>query len=584
MKSFHGKLLRINLSKQKSSVENIEESTFRENLGGKGLGTSLLLNEVKADVDPLGTKNKIIFVTGCASDSNHPAASRYGVISKSPLTGIYAESYSGGAVAPVMKATGYDAIIIEGTSNKAVAIIIKNSQVEFINADSIWGSNAYEAEDYLLKVTGDKGAQALVIGPAGENMVRFACIKNNKWRTAGRTGLGAVMGSKKLKGIAFHGNNKVEPFDTEKVKSLISKVRKDGKASDGTKAYTLYGTPMMVNILNNVNSFPTRYWHQGQSESVEYLNADYMNSNMKVKPKACKGCFIACGKMTEILQGKYKGLTIEGPEYETIYAFGGLCCLKTLEEVAYLNDLCDSLGVDTMSTGNLAALTIEAGLKGIIKETPKYGDTEGIADLIRDIVHKKGHGKVLAEGIKVAAEKWGLNEYAIHVKGMEPAGYDPRILKGMGLAYATSGRGACHLRATFYKPELSGIIAPDQIEGKAKLFIDYEDRMTIFDTFVFCRFYRDLIDWSDLQELIEAYTGMALNQNELRDMANKITTMSRQFNMDAGITRADDALPPRYYDEPLGENGEYRITRDEIDTMVSEYYALRNWNCDGVPL
>ncbi len=583
MDGFFGQLLRIDLTTGSISVEPIEEQVFHDYLGGKGLGTYLLLREIPGDVDPLSPANKLIFVTGQASDTGHPAASRYGVISKSPQTGIYAESYSGGHVAPVMKGTGYDAVIIQGASTEPVYLVITEDGVRLENAASLWGLESYEAEDRIKAQAGLKNAQALVIGPAGERLVRFACIKNNYWRSAGRTGMGTVMGSKKLKGIVFSGKRKAAVHDPERVKALIKDLRRIGRDSGGVKAYFNYGTPMMVSMLNEVHSFPTRYWKQGRSPWVNTLSAEYMNDQMKVKSRACKGCFIACGKLTEVLQGKYRGLTIEGPEYETIYALGGLCCLETLEEVVYLNDLCDRLGIDTMTAGNLAALTIEAGLQGRISGAPGYGDAEGIAKLIHSIVKREGLGAVLAEGIKTAASRWGMSDQAIHVKGMEPAGYDPRVLKGMGLAYATSDRGACHLRATFYKPELSGIIDPKQIKGKAELFVDYEDRLAIFDTFIFCRFYRDLLEWEALQELIEAFTGRAYARGELKDMANRIITLTRTFNLSCGITRADDTLPPRFFKEPLGEHGEHSINREELDQMVSEYYALRGWDEKGVP-
>ncbi len=584
MDGFFGKLLRIDLTTRSTRVEAIEEQVFQDYLGGKGLGTYLLLQEIPGDVDPLAPENKLIFVTGQASDTGHPAASRYGVISKSPQTGIYAESYSGGHIAPVMKGTGYDAVVIQGASAGPMFLVVTEDGVRFEDAAETWGLESYEAEDRIKAQAGLKTAQALVIGPAGERLVRFACIKNNYWRSAGRTGLGAVMGSKKLKGIVFSGGQKAQVHDPDKVNKLIQDLRRAGKESGGVKAYFNYGTPMMVAMLNEVHSFPTRYWKQGRSPWVNTLSAEYMNDQMKVKSRACKGCFIACGKLTEVLQGKYQGLTIEGPEYETIYALGGLCCLQTLEDVVYLNDLCDRLGIDTISAGNLAALAIEAGLQGKITGAPDYGDTEGIAALIGSIVQREGLGAVLAEGIQAAADRWGMSDQAIHVKGLEPAGYDPRVLKGMGLGYAISDRGACHLRATFYKPELSGIIDPAQIEGKAELFVDYEDRLAIFDTFIFCRFYRDLLDWEALQVLIEAFTGRAYTRGELKVMANRIITMTRRFNLSCGITRADDTLPPRFFSEPLGEQAELTITREELDRMVSEYYALRGWDENGVPL
>ncbi|MEW5922226.1 MAG: aldehyde ferredoxin oxidoreductase family protein [Bacillota bacterium] len=578
----HGKLLRINLLQKSFRIEEISAGVWQEAIGGKGLGTYLLSREVDPAADPLSADNKLIFVTGPACDTRIPASSRYGVFSKSPLTGIYAESYAGGHVAPLMKRTGFDAIILEDKAISPVFLHINQGGVTFYEAESIWGMETYDAEDYLKKTGGSK-CQALVIGPAGENLVKFACIKNNYWRSAGRTGLGAVMGSKMVKGLVFTGEAKTPLADPLLLKSYIGKLKDQGKTSSAVKAYFNYGTPMMVSILNEVNSFPTRYWYQGSAEHKDSISAEYMKDNLHVKPKACRGCFIACGKKTTVPQGRYKGLTIEGPEYETIYSFGGLCCVKKLEEIVFLNDLCDRLGIDTISTGNLVAFSIEGRLRGKIKNGPRYSDVVSMASLIKDISFRKGLGDILAEGIRTAAQNLDLSDIAIHVKGMEPAGYDPRILKGMGLGYATSDRGACHLRATFYKPELSGIISPEQIEGKAALFIDYEDRMTLFDCLIFCRFYRDLVDWGDLSTIIAATTGMQFDKDKLQKKANAIVGYARSFNLKAGITAKDDTLPPRFFQEPLNKEGRQSITRAELEYMVKDYYKLRGWDEEGKP-
>jgi len=579
----YGKLLRVNLEEQKFSVEEISATILNETIGGKGLATRLLLREIEPEADPLSPANKIIFTTGPACDTGIPASSRYGVFAKSPLTGIYAESYSGGHLPPVMKRTGFDVIILEGRSSGPVYLHIYQGGVTFHKAEHLWGAECYEAEKYLKKEVGTRNAQALVIGPAGENLVKFACIKNNYWRSAGRAGLGAVMGSKKVKGIVFSGDTRAPLAEPGLLKKFSRSLKERGKDNPAVKAYYNYGTPMMVATLNEVNSFPTRYWHQGNSANWKSLSAEYLKDNLKVRSRACRSCYFACGKLSEVLKGRHRGLIIEGPEYETIYAFGGLCCIDQLEEVVYLNDLCDRLGLDTISTGNLAAFAIEAGLVGKVKGAPLYGDADAIAGLVREIAARHGLGDLLANGIKEASQELGLEELAIHVKGLEPAGYDPRVLKGMGLAYAISDRGACHLRTTFYKPELSGIISPGQIEGKAKLLIDYEDRMTLFDCLILCRFYRDLVSWDDLSTVIAASTGQQLSQKQLQKIANNIACWARIFNLKAGITAKDDTLPPRFFHEPLDKGGEQVITREELDYMVKDYYRLRGWDKEGVP-
>jgi aldehyde:ferredoxin oxidoreductase len=406
-------------------------------------------------------------------------------------------------------------------------------------------------------------------------------IENDYWRSAGRTGVGAVMGSKKVKAIVFHGEVRRPVAHEDLVEACRKKILAKGKDNPGVAAYKNLGTPMMVAFLNPVASFPTRYWAQGRYEHWEKISAEAMNEKLGTKPRACNKCFLACGKLSVVQEGRHKGLKIEGPEYETIYAFGGLCMIDRIEEIAYLNDICDNLGMDTITAGNLAAFTIEASRRGKIAEKLDYGDVDGIARLLHRIVDREGNGAVLAEGIRFASREWGLEEIAIHVKGMEPAGYDPRSLKGMGLAFATSDRGACHLRTTFYKPELAGISPPDQIEGKAKIFTDFEDRLNLFDALILCRFYRDLYPWEDLGEVVGATTGMEVTQEDLQKIACNILNATRTFNIREGLTRKDDTLPTRFFEEPIEEGRVMK--REDFDRLLAEYYALRGWDEQGLP-
>jgi aldehyde:ferredoxin oxidoreductase len=291
---------------------------------------------------------------------------------------------------------------------------------------------------------------------------------------------------------------------------------------------------------------------------------------------------MACGRLTTVLHGRHAGLKLEGPEYETIYAFGGLCLIDSIEEIAYLNDICDRLGMDTISAGNLVALTIEASRQGKIDYKIDYGQVDSIAQLLGVIAYRRGIGDTLARGIKFTAKKWNMEDQAIHVKGLEPAGYDPRVLKGMGLAYGSSARGACHLRATFYKPELSGIVDPDQIEGKAKTFIEWEDRLTIFDTLILCRFYRDLYQWEELSTILKATTGMELNSDKMRSIAGEITDNTRRFNLREGLTPKEDRIPRRFFREALPETQKI-ITENEMEQLITDYYKERGWNEKGEP-
>lgn len=580
MIGFYKKLLRINLTNKSSVSEDIDEEVLRRYLGGKGLGSYLLLENVKPGVDPLSEDNKLIFVAGPASGTGMWGSSRYGVYAKSPQTGLYAESYSGGSVAPVMRKTGYDAIILEGAADSPLYLEITDSKVEFRDAIHLWGLDTFETEDRVLEEVSIPGAQALVIGPAGENLVCFACIENNYWRSAGRTGMGAVMGSKKVKAIVFHGQAQVEVANPELLKDLIKSLTAKAKGNPAVKAYQTYGTTQMVRTMNGAKTFPTKYWSQGTTENWNQLSGDFLIEEHEVKAKACPNCFLACGRLTTISKGKYDGLQAEGPEYETIYAFGGLCCIDDLAEILHLNDLCDRLGIDTITAGNLAAFTIEAVLRGKVQADLSYGDAKGVADLLEDIAKVRGLGVILAKGIKHAAKVWDLEDIAIHVKGLEPSGYDPRVLKGMGLSYATSVRGACHLRATFYKAELSGMIDPAVIEGKAEMFIDFENRLTIFNAQILCVFYRDMILWPELTQLIKAVTGWNYTQQELEEVANRIVTLTKTFNNREGAGRDQDTLPKRMFKESIND-GKNVITPEELNFMVDKYYQLRGWNEQG---
>jgi aldehyde:ferredoxin oxidoreductase len=341
------------------------------------------------------------------------------------------------------------------------------------------------------------------------------------------------------------------------------------------------GTTMMVALMNTVEAFPAKYWSQGTCDHWEKISGETYHKEHEVKAHACAKCFMACGRMARISKGRHKGLQLEGPEYETIYAFGGLCMVEEMAEIAYLNDLCDRLGMDTITTGNLCALVMEATARGKMADSLHYSDVDGIAALIEKIAARVGIGDILANGIVAAAKHMGVEDIAIHVKGMEPAGYDPRVLKGMGLTIATSPRGACHLRTTFYKPELAGLIPPQQVEGKAKMLVDYEDRLNIFDTLILCRFYRDLYPWDELVKTIRLTTGMDASTTKLRKMAASIATLTKTFNLREGLRSEDDRLPRRLHEEALPSG--HSLTSDELEFMLRDYYRLRGWDEKGIP-
>ena len=582
MHGFHGRVLHIDLTNRTVEEEVVPDEVLQKYLGGKGLAAYLMLRHLEPSVDPLSHKNKIIFATGPVADTRVPAGSRFGVYAKSPLTGFFGESYSGGHVAPVMKRTGYDAIMVEGVSSDPVYLHISDEGVEFGDASDLWGEETYATEDALLERAGER-AQALVIGPAGENLVKFACIKNNYWRSAGRTGMGAVMGSKKLKGMVFSGSTATPLADADMLNKYVRDMIMECKDTDRTQIMRDLGTPYMVGVTNSAAAFPTRYWHEGSFDKWEGISSDAMAERMEVRPNACHRCFMACGKMSKVIEGPYEGLVLEGPEYETIYALGGLCCIEHIDEVAYLNDLCDRLGLDTITGGNVAAFAIEAGLRGKLDDPPAYGDTEAIARLFKQIANREDVGDLLSGGVKDAAEKLDLEDLAVHVKGLEPAGYDPRTLTGMTLGYAVSGRGACHLRSSFYMSEIRGEASEDLIE-KTGEFFQFENRNTLEDTLIICRFYQQFIGWDGMQQIIEGTTGARHTKEELVNLASGVTTLVRRFNLREGLQPEDDTLPTRLYNDPIGPNKDRVCSQEDLETMRTEYYRLHGWDESGVPL
>lgn len=586
MNGHYGKILKIDLTQKKYRTENLDETIYAQYIGGKGLASYLLYELNPPGVDPLDADNCLIFSTGPVTGSNIWGGCRYGVFTKSPQTGFYSESYSGGKVPEAIDSTGFDAIVIQGQAAGPMVLGIHPDEVVFHDAGNLWGKETYETEDEVIKRYRQSGQDfkkpgAVVIGPASEKGVCFGVIKNDHWRSAGRTGVGTVLGAKKVKAVLFQGNQKRPLFDAEKVRELARQIATEGKDNPGVQAYKTMGTSQLVKVVNTANAFPTRYWSEGKFDKWENISADALNTRCDVKPHACLKCFMACGRMTTVREGRHAGLKLEGPEYETIYAFGGLCQIDSIEEIAYLNDICDRLGIDTITAGNLCAFTIEAYKRGKIDFKIDYGEVDTIADLLKLIAQRDGIGDILARGIKYAASTWDLEDIAVHVKGMEPAGYDPRVLKGMGLAYATSDRGACHLRATFYKPELSGMIPPDQIEGKAELFVEFEDRLTIFDSLVFCRFYRDLYLWDVLGEIIHALTGLNADKEALRARAASISTLVRRFNLREGLVPEDDWLSKGLF-RKLEKTG-HEIKAEDLEYMLKDYYRLRGWNENGNP-
>ncbi len=577
MKGTFGKTLTIDLDNKGTRSEQIPDRVFEEYLGGKGLGAYLLKRLNPRGVDPLSPDNRLILTTGPACGFPVWGANRYAAFTKSPLTGIFAESYSGGKAFQPMSRIGYDAFVLEGALADWGVLEIGASGVNYHDAGSLMGKDALETERLLRERYPGRDTAVLTIGPAGENLVRYAYVNNDYGRCLGRTGIGAVLGSKRVKALVFRGSLSKEAADPALLERFRKEWGKRGRDHPVTEAYKTKGTSMVVDLTNNAEAFPSRYWQEGRVEHWQKINSQALHRECTVKPTACTYCFMACTRQSEVTGGRHKGLKIDGPEYETIYAFGGLNLVEDIREIAYLNDICDRLGIDTMTAGNVTAFAIEAYKRGRIGYAIDYGQVDRIAELLELVAAREGIGDLLADGVREAARKLELEEISIQVKGLEPAGYDPRTLQGMALSYAVADRGACHLRTTFYKPELSGMIDPQSNRDKAEMFLEYEDRLAIFDCLIICRFFRDYYYWKELSTIVEGSLGLKPGEADLKAIAARIARTIREYNQKEGIRPEDDTVPDFFFTHPVG-GGKFMLDHAQFAELLDDYYRLRGVN------
>ncbi len=597
MYGYAGKLVRVDLTTGKIIVEQLKEETISKFIGGKGLSAKILFEETKPKMAPLSSESPLIFSVGPITGVPLSGNSRFCAVFKSPLTGIWGESQCGGHFPAHMKWAGYDALIIKGVSKSPSFIVIEDDNFEIKDASHLWGKDTFETQDIIKKDYG-KRFQVLSIGPAGENLVKYACISHDKGREFGRCGVGAIMGSKKLKAIAILGSKKVEIANTEKFDQFKSEI--NNKIKETHKSLTNYGTPSIMAFTNTTGTLPTRYWQQGEFDGFEEINAETMKEKIVKRKKACYSCAVACRKMSEIKSGPYAGTEVEGPEYETSFAFGALCGNNNLESIAKANEICDRLGIDTITAGNSIAFAMMCYENKIITDkntdglSLTFGNQEAILVMLRNIAYRNGFGNLLAEGVRMAAEGIGKGaaKLAMHVKGLEPPGYDPRGLKGVALAFAVSCRGACHLRHLTYRPNLMGShpfgedkeIDRFSYEGQAKMVKEQEDFYALVDSMVLCKFLClptiGPILWDELLELYSIVTGIRTEKIELIRIAERINNLVRSFNMREGIERNDDTLPVRFMREGLkkgASEGEV-VQKEEFDKMSDEYYQIKRWS------
>ena len=593
-----GKILRVNLTNGKMDVEKLDPIVAKEFIGGRGLGIYYLLQEVDPSCDPLGSANKMIMSTGPLTGTAAPTGARYTVTTKAPLTGAITCSNSGGYFPAELKKAGYDGLIFEGRSSKPVYLWIDDDHFELRPAEHIWGTTTHEADDVLRQET-DPKAKTSVIGPAGEKLVRFAAIMNDRDRAAGRAGVGAVMGSKNLKGIAVRGGKEVQLYDLNEFKAANTRYRDKFKevTRDNPPPLRLHGTAITVVGTQSHGVFPTRNFQQGTFEGWESIYGETLTKKYLVRPKPCFSCPIACGRVTRIPDGPYKGEG-EGPEYETVYALGSDCGVDDLAALTKANYICNELGLDTISMGSTIACAMELFEKGYLDESEtglplKWGDGRALVKLTEQTGLREGFGDIMAEGSLKLASRYGHPELAMVSKGLDFAGYDPRGEQGMGLAYATSPIGASHMRGDPAYFELLGVptnVDPLTWEDKPPVVAKWQDVFAIIDSAGLCVFFtiRYLVEPSldveptGIMELLNAATGAGYTIKELEKAGERIINAERIFLSRAGFSRQHDSLPPRITGEPL-PGGPAKGMVCHLDEMLEQYYRLRDWTDDGIP-
>ena len=590
MFGWNGTIIRINLSKGEITKEPLNIKDAHAFIGARGLASKMLFDEVDPKVDPFSKENKLIFAPGPLTGTFAPSSGRYEVVTKSPLTGTIAASNSGGSFGPELKYAGYDMIIFEGKAPKPVYIWIKNDLVEIRDASAFWGKEVPETTDLIREQT-DEDAKVACIGPAGEKLSLIASIMNEMGRAAGRSGVGAVMGSKNLKAIAVIGTGLMEVADPERFveaqKIASQKIKEHPVGGTGLKAY---GTNVLVNILNSVGGLPTRNFSDGVFATADKIGGETLAAKNLIRPRGCFSCIIECGRATKVTNPKFAGEG-EGPEYETAWSFGADCGIDNLDAVIKANFLCNDLGLDTISMGSTIACAMNLYEDGIIslEDTGglalNYGNAEMMVELVRLTGYREGFGDKLALGSYRLAESYGHPEYSMTVKKQEMPAYDPRSLQGIGLNYATSNRGGCHVRGYTTAVEVLGNpVKMDQhaTEGKAGLVITFQNLTAALDSSGSCLFTTFGIGAPELAALLSAATGVEYSEEEFMKAGDRVWNLERIWNMKAGLSGADDNLPERLLTQPI-KTGPSKGEISHLPEMLPEYYKLRGWDEKGVP-
>jgi aldehyde:ferredoxin oxidoreductase len=604
IRGYAGKILRVDLTRGKIEKEILDERFAKDYLGGKGFGGKILYDELPAGTDPLSPANRIIISNGPLTGTG-AFAPKCSFVTKSPLTGGWLDCMLGGFVGPELKFAGYDALVLSGKAPHPVYLYIQDGKVTLKKADHLWGKSTHETETGIKKELGDPKTRVASIGPAGENLVRFACITGDLYRQAGRGGVGAVFGSKNLKAVAVRGSGKIRLADREEFLRHTRELNKALKESGETM--TRYGTMWLVDPMNDYGMLPTRNFQRAVFDGVKKINGDRLVKTLKTKDAGCHACTLRCSNFLDVKRSEFGPFQLEGPEYETTCLMGSNCGVDDLKAISYLNLLCDQLGIDTMSTGNLIAFVMECVQKKILTSKDldglhlKWGNYKAMIELVRKISFRDGIGDLLSQGVARVAGKIGkaTPSFAMHVKGMEIPGYDPRGALGMALAYATADRGACHLRAWTIYEEVMGNMDRFSPEGKPMLVSARMHRKVVMDALGICEMMGLMPIFADLlsdatgwdvkpvynrvhEKLLEDFTidGAKFGVGE------RIHNLTRAFNVREGFGKKHDTLPARLFTEsvPSGPLKGHPIKPQDFTAMLEEFYALSGWDKNGIPI
>jgi aldehyde:ferredoxin oxidoreductase len=555
-----GKTVSIDLTKSKIITGRSDPYILRSVIGGRGLGVKLYSDEMDPQIDPFSPDNILIFATGPLTGTAAPMSGRHAMVTKSPLTGTIFDSSSGGFFGKELKFAGIDALIIKGASNEPVFLSIENDDIEILPAKELWGENVRACTEKL-----SSRGRVACIGRAGERLVPIANVMNDYFHACGRGGLGAVMGSKKLKAVVVKGNKRPEIAREEGFKKAIVEAMRLIKAGPvASKGLSTYGTSALSNLMNYMKILPTQNFRKREFSDIEKVSGEFIKDNYDIKGHACYNCIIACKHI--IKSGAFEGHEI--PEYETLWAYGPDCNNKSMDEIIKVNRLCNDYGIDTISSGSTIAAYAE-----IINE-----DIKDFSELARKIGEREGIGEELGKGSKSLANQHG-KDVAMQSKGLEFPGYDPRGVLGMALAYATSNRGGCHLRAYMVAPEVLG--KPKKIDrltfsGKAGLVQIFQNEMAALDSLALCKFTSFSMSEEEFANLLSSATGIDYSTEEFLKCGERIWNIERIFNNRAGFSRKDDSLPARFF-----ESG--GINKEEFENALDEYYHFRGWNMNGEP-